>query len=300
MGNAITSVVGVKQPSLGLKAKPTHLINMPQITLTDLAIPPRPHLIDALMKERNKEEPDFRKIEQLISSDIGIAGALLKIANSPSFGLQRKITSISSAMQTMGMRQVISIASGLVLRHLMKGGDPTSMERFWDTTDNVAALCTKLSRRFRFNNIDDAQTFGLFHDCGIPVLMQRFPNYKDVLRAANSQQNRSFIEVEDELLGTNHTVVGNLLTRNWGLSEQICLAIHNHHDLDFFVEARGADNGITKTLIAIGHFAEHLHHLSKRGSNDLEWAKFGPYVLNHFGLSQEDYNDLVYEAEELS
>lgn len=261
----------------------------------DLVVPPRPGLIDALMREREKEDPDFHLIEKQIASDIGVSGALLKVANSPLLGSARRLTSVREAMQALGMRQVIALASGLVLRHLMKGGDTGSMERFWDTTDHVASLCGLLSRRFRIPDVDQTMTYGLFHDCGIPLLMTRYRNYKDVLRAANAQPNRPFIDVEDELLDTNHAVVGNILAKNWGLPAPLCDAILNHHDLEYFLVSKGADNGVTKTLVAVGHFAEHLHHLSKRGSIDMEWSTFGDHVLRHFGLSSDDYEDLVAE-----
>lgn len=266
---------------------------------TDLPIPPRPALIDALMKERSKEEPNFHLIEKLITSDVGVSGTLMKIANSPVMGARSKITTIRGALQALGMKQVISLSCGLVMRFMMKGGDTASMERFWDTTDHVSALCGVLARRLRFNAPDEAQSYGLFHDCGIPVLMMRYPTYKDVLRAANAQKERSFIEVEDEILRTNHAVVGSFLARSWGLSDGLVAAILNHHDLDYFVTATG-DNGVTKSLMAIGHMAEHLHHMSKRGSADVEWEKFAPHVLAHFGLLQEDYDDLAYELEQLA
>lgn len=266
----------------------------------DLVIPPRPMLIDVLMRERNKEEPDFHTIEKTIASDIGVSGALIKVANSPLIGARNKITNIRSAMQTIGMRQVVSISCGMVLRHLLKGGDAATMERFWDTTDHVSSLCGLLARRFKVREPDEAVSYGLFHDCGIPVLMLRYPSYKDVLRSANARQDKSFVDIEDEILNTNHSLVGCFLTKNWGLSPALSSAILNHHDLDYFINSAGMDNGITRTLIALGHFAEHLHHVSKRGSDDTEWTKFGEPVLQHFGLSREDYEDLLAESEELS
>ena len=47
------------------------------------------------------------------------------------------------------------------------------------------------------------------------------------------------------------------------------------------------------STVAIGHLAEHVHHLSARNGEDIEWNKYEHAVLAHFGLSDEDYQDIV-------
>lgn len=264
----------------------------------DLAIPPRPQVVEALIEERKRDEPNFHRVEQLISRDVGLAAAVLKTANSPVFGGGRRLTGIQTAMQMIGMSNVINICCGLALRHLLKAGNPVSMERFWDTAESVALRCATLARKFRTIAVDEGYSYGLFHDAGIPVLMQKYANYKDVLKEANARTGKLFVDVEGDLLGTNHAVIGSFLAVNWGLSREMIDAIRYHHDLDYFTDPSADPSGKVKNLIALGHLAEHLHHMSRRTSEDVEWEAFGEAVLAHFDISETDYQDLLNELDE--
>jgi len=53
--------------------------------LSSINIPPRPSVIVELNKEKSKEDPDLRRIVQIISKDIALTASLLKTANSPWF-----------------------------------------------------------------------------------------------------------------------------------------------------------------------------------------------------------------------
>lgn len=266
---------------------------MPAAMPTDLAIPPRPEVVQSLLEERSREEPNFHRIETLIGKDVGLAAAVLKAANSPVFSGGRKFAAIRQAMQAIGMNNVINLCCGLALRHLAKGGPAVSMERFWDTAESVALRCAGLARRFRTISPDEAYAYGLFHDAGIAVMMQRFDNYKDVLREANARAGKLFVEVEEDLLGTNHAVVGALLAVNWGLARETVDAVRYHHDLQYFTDPDSDLSGKVKNLIALGHLAEHLHHLGKRNSEDVEWDTFGEAVRAHLDMSDTDYQDLL-------
>jgi hypothetical protein len=54
--------------------------------LVAIGIPPRPVILQSIEREMHKDEPDFSKLEIVISLDVGVAASLLKIANSPFLG----------------------------------------------------------------------------------------------------------------------------------------------------------------------------------------------------------------------
>jgi hypothetical protein len=64
---------------------------------------------------------------------------------------------------------------------------------------------------------DDAYTYGLFRDCGIVILLRRYPAYQGILAGANLDRDMPFTAVEQAALPTDHTVVGALLAQNWWL-----------------------------------------------------------------------------------
>ena len=69
-------------------------------------IPAIPEAILALQQEIAKQEPDLSKIGEILASDIALSGMALKIINSASFGLSRKIDSISQATMLLGLNKI--------------------------------------------------------------------------------------------------------------------------------------------------------------------------------------------------
>jgi HD-like signal output (HDOD) protein len=258
-------------------------------SLKGLTIPPRPHLLTAIAGELDKADPDFDLLAKRIATDVGIAAAMLKIINSPFFGLQTKIGSISIAIQMLGMQNVKSIVTGLLLKQTIGQGAP-SLERFWDSAEKVARISAYIASTLPRGPRDEAYTLGLFHECGIPLLMQRFPNYKDVLKAA-SNDTRPMVLVEDELLGTNHAVVGFMVAKNWGLPEHLSTAILRHHDTDLFSFTDKAPAGVC-TLVAINFLAEFINDKMLRMRDNLEWNTVSDAVLEHLGIDSGDFEEL--------
>lgn len=260
-----------------------------------LHIPPRPEVVCILQEETCREAPDLTRIARAISADVGLAGAMLRTVNSPALGLARQVSSIPQAISLLGLRNVAGLATALVLRNCF-GNTPT-MERFWDTAEKTALLCAHLAQRLRGIAPDEAYTVGLFHDCGIPILMRYRTNYKQTLARANQAGDRRFADVEMEDVGTHHGAVGYFLARSWDLPDALCQAILWHHDTGAF----GAD-GVTdavRNYIGIIHLAEHVQHLAVRNAPDLEWAKFEAAVLDHFALTGEDFHMLLDDARDL-
>ncbi|HEY6898106.1 MAG TPA: HDOD domain-containing protein [Rhodocyclaceae bacterium] len=267
----------------------------PKSPPADFSIPPRPDVITVLFDERRSESPDLKRVARHIMADAGLSAGMLKAVNSPAFGLARKVTGISAAVDLLGMKNVCAIATGLALRSITRGRTPP-MERFWDTAEKTALLCAHLAGKLKAIPRDEAYTYGLLHDCGIPLLLQRYPNYKDTLAKANSAETQGFTAVEEADIGTNHAAICYFMAKSWFLPEEISHAVLHHHDLDA-LEATGPVSDVARNYIALGHLAGHIHHMSQRASPDYEWGKFRGDVLRHFGLDDEDLTVLIEDAQ---
>lgn len=258
--------------------------------LKGISIPPRPVILTQLMNEVKKDEADIHVIAGLIASDVGLAATTLKTVNSPFYGLSRKVASVQQAVSLLGMKNVTTIATGLLLRASV-GGGKLSLERFWDSAEKVANIAAFIASSLPRVSRDDAYTFGLFRDCGIPILMQKFPDYKDTLRAANGVLDRPMTDVEDEHHATNHATIGYLMAKTWYLPEALCEAILRHHDPSVFISGDHAAPEV-RTLISVVSLAENLHDEVMRLRHGHHWETVGQQVLNHLGFDEDEYSDL--------
>jgi len=263
-----------------------------QAMLSGVDIPPCPSILVELDRELKKDEPDHRELVRLMSSDVALSGHVMQIANSPSFSTGHKLSSISQALNVLGTRQVFNLVVSQLLKVALAGKDSANLERFWESSALTARLSGEIARRLRCIRPDVAYTFGLFHDCGIPLLMRRFPETRSVLGEANSAEEVMFTEVEDKYLGTNHAVVGYFLARRWRLPDDVAEAILRHHDYSVF-QRPGDFSSAVLAQIAINVLAEHIIRLQAGGDVEHEWAKAAPLVCDFFGLSLGGVDDLI-------
>lgn len=259
--------------------------------LRGLEIPPCPAVLAALSQEMHRPDVSATRVARLISQDVGLAAGVMKCANSPLFGAGRKVGSINEALGLLGFNNVLNLVVNELLRKSLSSGGQHAMERFWDSATYCAGISARLAERLPGTSRDTAYTFGLFHDCGIPILMRRFPDYKQTLQLANRNVDQTFTEVEEQVHGTNHAVIGYLMARNWGLSETLCTAILCHHDFRVFEDGSVSDECCT--LIGLEIIAERVVGTFLRLQEDGEWEKAKGRVANFFGLSETDLNDLT-------
>lgn len=255
-------------------------------------VPPCPAVVGELQAELQKENINTVRISQLISRDVGLAGAIMRLANSAAFAGSRSVASINDALAVIGYSRVFDLIVGELLKKTLDSSP--RLERFWDSAALCADLCAILATRLPGTRRDTAYSFGLFHDCGIPLLMRRFSDYRSTLIAANAESGLGLLAVEEAAHGTTHPVVGYLLARTWGLSPTICEAIRAHHSyevLDTSSPARLDDE--VCTLIAICAIAEHVASLYLRTREEGQWPAARSRIQAFFGLDEREMDDLI-------
>lgn len=266
-------------------------------TLKDIGIPPRPEIIDRIAAEMRKDDPNFRHLGQLISADVSLSATLIKTANSPFFGFPSRAHSINEALMMLGLDVVSRAIAGISLRKAFPAD--VRLERFWHASAQIAALSGWLTQIIGKGRLraDDAYTFALFRDCGIPVMLRRFPTYDKILAKANADAEQTFTQVEQQGMQefpTDHAMVGCLLAQNWLLPDEISLAIRHHHEPSALAPINSGLSATSRSLIAMGQTAEHILQELTGGSRTCEWQKLGPSCLRLLDFTEGELH-AIYE-----
>lgn len=275
--------------------RPTEVDSLFERSVIDVGIPPCPVILERFMTEADKDEPDYHRLAGIIGTDVGLSAGLIKTANSPYFGMRQRVRSVNEALAVLGLNTASRAVAGIVLRNAFPLVQ--NLERFWDASARIARLSGWLAQQLEMRGLhaDDAYTFGLFRDCGIPVLLGRFPDYETLLAAANNETVRGFTDIEDAALPTNHAMVGCILAQSWWLPEEICLAIRNHHDLAALESASSPLPMLSRRLIATSQLAEHILQQQLGLSLTHEWPKLGEACLQILELDAE-HLEALYSA----
>jgi len=267
--------------------------------LGGINIPPRPALLMALQREVRKDDPDFDKIGHLLRRDVGMAGNLLKTANSAFYGTRRHIETIEDAITLVGMNQFSALMTGLITRRVLAQG-AMMMARFWDVSEKRSMGMGYVARQTRGMAPELAYSFGLFCDIGIPLLKAHFPTYLQTLSAANHGSER-FTCVEDERHGINHTQAGALLADTWGIAEEVVQAIRLHHSVEALHDAGiplAVRRLIAANLLVDRAIQEFRGDTGHAGDNYSEWGIACAPAIVTLGITPQEAEAICGELKE--
>ena len=275
-----------------------------QQALQGISVPPQPQIMVDLQMEQYMPDPDLEVIARLISQDPGLSGSLLKIVNSPYYGLSNKIASIQRAVNLLGSRSIVNLINAQSIKGEMSDDTIVTLNRFWDTAQDVAMTCLTLAKRTGSQAVDEAYALGLFHDCGVPLMLKRFPDYMSVLEDSYAKAGPycRVVDTENRAFHTNHAVVGYYTAKSWRLPEHVTNAIANHHNALAIFSDESARNSPLKNLLAILKMAEHIcasYRVLGNQTVDHEWDSIGHLVLDYVGLSDYDFESLKLSIREL-
>jgi len=264
--------------------------------VSSFQIPVKPQILSDLQLVLDDLEPDLDAVAILISADVGLSAAILKIINSPFYGMNRKISEIKQAVMMLGLNTINSLVTALLLKASFQGDACISLERFWDDSHDVANAMAFIGNKIKNElPVDMLYTIGLFRNCGIPLLALKYDDYKDVLIEANSSGVNS-IGLEEEKYQTNHAILGYYVASSWNLPKELCKLILRHHELDYLTEISGNKEQLAFSALKA---AENLVERVKRHNISSDWKDLKENALDVLGITANDYADLEDEFAEL-
>jgi len=270
--------------------------------LQGIKIPPQPQILVDLQMEQVMPDPDLIRISKLISQDVGLAGTILKVVNSPFYGLKNRITSVQQAVSLMGLNSVVNIINGLSIKSQMSDETIVNMNRFWDTANDIAQVAMSIAKQVGYPNPDMAYLLGLFHNSGIPLLMARFDNYLEVMEESYAHPEMRVVDVENQRLNTNHAVIGYYTAKSWNLPKLLCDVIAEHHSSTRYFATNDHRDSEGKTLLAILKLAEHIcgnYRILGKQNEDLEWQNVSAEVMTYLGLGDYDIEQMEMNFAEM-
>ncbi len=257
--------------------------------VSSFQIPVKPEILNSIQTLMADDEPDMGILSNLISSDVGLSSAILKIINSPFYGMNRRISEIKQAVMMLGLKTINALVTSILLKESFKGTASISLERFWDDALDIANAMTFVGNKVKNEvPIDMLYSIGLFHDCGIPMLALKFANYRDILVEANRNLVNS-VALEEQYYHTNHAVLGYYVSSSWHLPKGICELIAQHHDTQYLQRTSDPQSQLIYAVLKI---AENIVEKAKRYKESPDWKLVEDEVLDIIGISPTDYIDL--------
>jgi putative nucleotidyltransferase with HDIG domain len=190
--------------------------------LTDL--PSMPVLLMEALQQINGKQ-NLTILVDKVSQDPSMVVQILRIANSPFYGMSREIGSLREAIVLLGFNRIRDMLVSVCFSKMLPARHKDfNCRQFWHHSMTVAE-CARQLADLSGHNPDFVFTAGLLHDIGRLVIAVLFP---DEFNRIINEPDSPLIETERRILGFDHMEIGGKAAQHWNLPMAIQTAIEQH------------------------------------------------------------------------
>lgn len=192
-----------------------------------------PQAANEILMHLNDENISIYNLSKIVSHDSYIAATLIRLANSPFYGVKNKVTDLMHAISILGLESVKRLVLTISARSIFKDYDYFD-KLLWEHMIGVATVSQTISFKFNLFNENISYVAGLLHDIGKTVMHRsKKIDYKAVIEKLNINENLLSVGLENELFGLNHCDVAKELLNSWNFDNLVIDAIYHHHSKEF-------------------------------------------------------------------
>ena len=247
-------------------------------------LPSVPQIITEVSSLLDNDRTSASDLCKVISKDQAIVAKILAVANSPLYGLPRRVSTIEFAVVIIGFEHMRNILVALSLVEAFKNRSTSTWnhQAYWMHSLLTATAAKRIADDLRYPKSGEVFTAALLHDLGL-VVLQRYMNsdFNKTLKIVEEQQ-LSHINAEEEVLGFTHQEIAEFLLEKWNFPPYIAEAVLYHHKPSL------ADKG--KVLASLIHLADYMTQRLNIGA--FNWDDdyvFDESVIDILGFGSMEY-----------
>lgn len=202
---------------------------------------------------------------KLLRNDPTITAQILRIANSSYYGTSKTIESLKTALVILGMDEVVTIITAVSMADTLQNLEHTEafdLREFWLHSVVVGEIANAMLKQVKLKKETELFTAGLLHDIGSILLATHFSEDYVLVRNKMVDSDTPLHMIEQDVLGFDHTQIGEYLAARWNLPKNLQRAIRFHHQPQLAEEP-----GIELAMV---YLADRYAHLGEIGAK--EWG----------------------------
>ena len=276
-------------PPLAASCTMTHPLQELLTKLRSLEPFPQVALKVLAMSRRAQIVPD--ELVEVIQTDPGVIGKVLKLANSSYYGVQTEVVSLKEAGNLLGVQALVNLVMTTCAQRYMSGSkakSKTSEDLYMQAT--ATAIASRLlALKSRKADAEHAYTAGLLQNLGQVVIARHMGDARQQIQE-RVREGRSLLDAEREVFGLPHNELGARLASRWALPEVLVDTIRYHHAPE--------EGQIDLNLCRCAHLAEVLCRMADAYSaEDAGGVSVSVTSLTAIGFTREGFAALVPQLE---
>ena len=212
-----------------------------------------------VLKLTADERATVVQIKECIQRDPAMTLKILKVVNSPLFGLSGQVSDLNQALALLGIKPLKLLVLGFSLpKAMLQGIEAEVLAQYWQFALTKAVAAREIAKLQKKNFGDDAFIAGLLSEIGALVMLQDLGDAYANFANKVLQEEADLSEMEWETLGFDHGILGCRLLQSWSLPESLVQIIREGHPssgIEF-----GELSGQSATLRLAHNLAEVLAH----------------------------------------
>jgi HD-like signal output (HDOD) protein len=254
-------------------------------------LPPMPQTVFKAREIIADPKSDFKELAVLFETDQAIAAKILKLANSPYYGMGGKVSSIQRASVILGHKtlgEIIAMGGASCLLGERLDGYGLDAGALWKHSLAVAFGSRIIAQKVDPSLLNDAFTSGLIHDTGKLILDKYIIERWDKFESFMAGGNESFLSAEKAVLEFDHAEAAFEVCKEWNIPKALTIAIRYHH-----FPSRSNDS----ILAYIVHVADAIAIMTGLGLGvDGAFYKMDENAMDVLGLREDAINDIMGEV----
>jgi len=248
-------------------------------------LPSIPQIITEVSVLLDNDRTSAADLCKVISQDQGIVTKILAVANSPLYGLPRRVSTIEFAVVIIGFEHIKNILVALSLVEAFKSRTTPNWNQssYWTHSLLTATAAKRIADDLHYPKSGEVFTAGLLHDLGL-IVLQRYLNseFKLIHKKVHEEQF-SYLSAEEFVLNFTHQDIAEFLLEKWNFPPYISESVLFHH-----TPSLSSDKA--RMLASLIHLADYMTQKLNIGS--FEWDNdyvFDENVLDILGFGNHEY-----------
>jgi putative nucleotidyltransferase with HDIG domain len=264
-------------------------LTIEDIVARTVDLPSLPAAAIAVMRETDSPTGSAQSVARYLSQDGALTARVLRLANSPYYGLARSVVEVSEAVVVLGMRNVRNlalVASSYPWLTKPLNGYALGPNEMWRHSFGVAVAAGLVAERSKKVSQDEAFVAGLLHDLGKTAISVWLENKLPAMLRIAEREQIPFDAVERKVLGYDHMEVGAHMAESWNLPTSLVDVMRYHH--------RPEDLEPRNLMVDCVHLGDYLAGSMGFGlGGDGLGYQFSENAVHRLGLCLEDLEEMA-------
>ncbi len=218
--------------------------------------PTLPTIYTRLMEVIANPRTTVQDVADVIVKDQSSTAKVLKVVNSPIYGIPGTVKNVTQAIFFIGFNEVKNIVLTLSVLDIFAKTDSIPLFNIidlWKHSIAVASITKLLGVRLKIRNTEDFFVSGILHDVGVLYYLKNYPEEYNSIYSKAIQKNEPLAYHERKVFGYDHYYIGGLIAEKWKLPLEL------RHVVSY--QDKGTVEGKADLMLSCVHLANIIAHV---------------------------------------